>query len=278
MNGAKYKTAYVLSIIVTVVGAITSAAGLFINGVYRDDVNSVAVFRGNDLVTLVVSIPLLVIGMALARRGSSRGLLTWLAMLVYMLYNYAFYLFGTAFNKWFMAYVILMSLPLFALIYSLPRLDANAVSQSFRASTPVRWVGGFMLLFAIPWGLMGTARTLSYVFTGVLPPDIERIKLVFALDLALMVPFMALGAILLIKRRAWGFTLATIMMLYGAVYSLALFFMSAFAANFILSGNWDALTPLWIFLTIGCTVSSIVLLKKLSGEVIEAAAPVFPAS
>jgi hypothetical protein len=258
---------------VTVVGAVTSATGLFINGVYRDDVNSVAVFRGNDLVTLVVSIPLLVIGMALARRGSPRGLLTWLAMLVYMLYNYAFYLFGTAFNKWFMAYVILMSLPLFVLIYSLPRLDANAVSQSFRASTPVSWVGGFMLLFAIPWGLMGAARALSYVFTGVLPPDIERIKLVFALDLALMVPFMALGAILLMKRRAWGYTLATIMMLYGAVYSLALFFMSAFAANFSLSGNWDTLTPLWIFLTVGCTVSSIVLLKNLQGEVIEAAAP-----
>jgi len=262
MNGAKYKTATVLSIIVTVIAAVTSAAGLLVGGTYRDAASDVAVFRGNDLVTLVVSVPLLVVGMALARRASARGALLWLGMLAYQLYNYAFYLFGTAFNRWFIAYAALFSVSLFALIYALPRLDVNAIAQGFKDKTPVKWVAGFMLFFAVPWGLMVLSRPLSYIFTGVLPEGIERIKLVFALDLSLMVPFMILGAVLLLKRRPWGYVLASIMMLYGAVYSLALFFMSAFAADFSLSGNWDSLTPLWIFLTVGCTISSILLLKS----------------
>ncbi|QIN78458.1 hypothetical protein GBA65_07890 [Rubrobacter marinus] len=77
---------YVLSAAIAVLALVVSAGGLFA-GVYRDNAPMTAAFRGNDLVTLVVAIPVLVVAAALSRRGSRRAWLVWLGSLGYVLYN-----------------------------------------------------------------------------------------------------------------------------------------------------------------------------------------------
>jgi hypothetical protein len=75
------------------------------------------------------------------------------ASLDHTLYNYAFYLFAAAFNRFLHLYVALFMLVIFALIFGLAKRDVNAISHNFPARTPVKWINGYMLFVAV--GLSG---------------------------------------------------------------------------------------------------------------------------
>jgi hypothetical protein len=109
---------------------------------YRDPEPIKTTWFGNDWVTAVLAVPLLVAGLVRAVRGFARGLLLWLGMIAYAVYNYAFYLFGAALNVFFLLYVLTMVVAVVALILALSRLDVAAVARSFRLATPVRAIGG----------------------------------------------------------------------------------------------------------------------------------------
>jgi hypothetical protein len=85
---------------------------------------------------------------------------------------------------------------------------------------------------------------------------------VFALDLSLLTPFLALSAIWLWRRRPWGFALAAMLLVKGTVYTLVLTAGSLFAANAGVPGAL-AETPLWIGLTIAGLIASLLLLGNL---------------
>ena len=184
-------------------------------------------------------------------------------MLDYTLYNYAYYLFGTAFNSFFLVYVALFTLSLLALIFGLAQVDVKSIGQRFRARTPVRWIGGYLLFVALGIGGLWIAQSLSFVFTGQVPEFLLKVEhptsVVFALDLSLVVPFLVLGAVWLWKRQPWGYVLAAILSVKGTVYMLALAAVSAMAVEAGFS-EASAELPLWGVLGVGFLVASLFLL------------------
>jgi hypothetical protein len=97
--------------------------GLAFQAVYRDVEWIRATWFGNDWVTLIVAAPLLFIGLVRTAVGSVRGLLLWLCLIGYALYNYAFYLFGAALNAFFPLYVVALVLAVTVLILALSHID-----------------------------------------------------------------------------------------------------------------------------------------------------------
>lgn len=77
---------------------VQALLGLIFSGQYRDPEPIHSSWFGNDWVTLVLAVPLLLAGFVHAARGAARGLMVWLGMIAYAIYNYAFYLFGAALN------------------------------------------------------------------------------------------------------------------------------------------------------------------------------------
>jgi hypothetical protein len=269
MFRTKPTTAYILSAIIAVLTIVASAGGLLIDDLYRDNAYATSAWQGTDLATLVVAVPLLIAALILAQRGSRRAQLVWLGMLDYTLYNYAYYLFGTTFNRFFLIYVALFTLSIFAPILALSKIDFESVGQGFRAKTPARWIGGYMAFVAAGIGGLWIAQSLSFVATGEVPQFIIQVahptSIVFALDLSLVVPFMILGAIWLWQRRAWGYLLAAILNVKGAVYMLAL---AAVSASAIREGFVEAPAelPLWGLFSLGFVVVTLFLLGNVSSE------------
>ena len=267
MSNPKLKTAYILTAIIAVLTLIASGGGLLIDDLYRDNALITAGWFGNDLVTLIVALPLLIISLALSMRGSRRARLIWLGMIAYTLYNFSYYLFGTAFNNFFLIYVVLFDLSLFALIYGLIGLDITAIGPRFRASTPARGIAGFMIFVALGLTFVYTSQSLSFIFTGELPEIItltdNATNIVFALDLTMVVPWFIVGAIWLWQRRPWGYILATIVNVKGAAYMLAL---TAVTISAVQSGASDDLAQagLWSALGIGSLIVSVILLRNLA--------------
>ena len=118
-----------------------AALGVLYPGRYRDVEWIAATWWGNDWVTLGLAVPLLWFGASRAARGSTRGLLLWLGILAYSVYNYAYYLFGAALNVFFPLYLCAVLLSASGVFALLTHIDAGRIAEHFRATTPVthRW-------------------------------------------------------------------------------------------------------------------------------------------
>lgn len=203
--------------------ALASAIGILVPGVYRDLAWIEAAWAGSDVVTLVVAAPLMIAGLLLWRRGSRLGELLVCAMFAYSIYGYAYYLFGAALNVMLPLYVALVVVPLIGLAVALGRMDVGAVAVSFAERTPVRLVASYMLFTGVGLAIAWLAQWAAYIFGGTEPSvGPEAFKLVASLDLTLIVPFMALGGVLLWRRAPWGYVLGAIYTVKGATYTLVL--------------------------------------------------------
>lgn len=269
MTSSTPKTAYTLSILIVILTIVASAGGLLIDGLYRDNAFVTAGWRGNDLVTLLVAVPILAVSLVYSMRGSRRAQVIWLGALDYVLYNYSFYLFGTAFNAFFVVYVALFTLSIFALIYALIRLDVGAIGGRFRPRTPARWLAGYHVLWGILLSVAWMAMWVEFVLTGHPPALIAKTdhvtNVVFALDLSMVVPPVLLSAVWLWQRRPWGYVVSGILNVKGVIYMLALI---AATLSEIEAGvaTLSAETGLWVFFLIASSIASALLLGNMRGE------------
>jgi hypothetical protein len=238
-----------------------ASVGLVHPGVYRDNALVAAGWLGNDLVTVAVGLPVLVASGIAASRGSARAWLVWLGAVEYLLYNYAFYLFGTHFNALFLAYVALVAGSIYALAAALVSADLSSLPPP-RAP---RAVAAWMAAVAVVLGGLWTATSAAFWFTGTPPAIVETIghptNLIAALDLTLVVPLNALGAWLLWRRSPWGLVVGALANVKGALYMAALTAstLTAWAAG---ASDEAALAGLWASIGAGCLAASVALLRR----------------
>jgi hypothetical protein len=214
----------------------------------------------------VAAVPLLAAGLVRAGSGSVRGLVLWLGLIGYAVYNYAFYLFGAALNAFFLIYVVALVLAVVLLILVLSHTNAPRVADSFRRTTPVRFIGGSLVCVGSGLASVWIAMWVTYVFASrPTPVEPEAFRLVAALDLSLMVPALTIGGVLIWRRRPWGFVMAAIASIQAALY---LFVLSVNSMVAIQRGLADAPgeLPIWGPLAIFTTFVALVLLANIRHE------------
>ncbi|MDF3068648.1 MAG: hypothetical protein K0R38_4249 [Polyangiaceae bacterium] len=219
-----------LSLVLAALWTAQALLGLVLSGQYRDVAWIRATWFGNDLVTLVLAVPLLLAGVLRTGVGSRRAQLLWLGMLAYGAYNYAYYMLGAALNGFFPIYVLSLVLSVVTLIRLLTRLDGRLLAGLFRPGTPVRVIGGYLVFVAAGLSIVWLGIWAGYVFAGrPTPVEPEAFRLVAALDLSLMVPALGCGGLLLWRRATSGYLIATIAAVQGAFYLVVLSLNSAIA-------------------------------------------------
>jgi len=240
--------------------------GIVLSEQYRDAEPIRAMWIGNDWVTLVLAVPLLLAGVVHADRGSTRGLLVSLGMVAYAIYNYAFYVFGAALNAFFPLYVLLLVLAIATFIHALSRLDVALVARSFTRSTPVRAIGTCLAFIGVKLAAVWMAMWAGYVFADLPTPVAPEVfKIVAALDLSLMVPALTAGGILLWRRVPWGYVIASFASIQGTVYLLVLSVNSVIAIRRGFATAPGEL-PIWGTLALLATIITIVLLTNVEDE------------
>ena len=255
--------ALVCSAIVVAAMTLGSLLGLFVRGLYQEQPWAVAALRGNDLITLVVVAP--AVGLALINhRRSPRWTIVWLGGLLYGVYNFAYYAFGTSFNDVFLLHVAAMALSLAALVALATGLDVDAIAACLPARPVDRVIAAYMTLVGAAlisaWG----GLSLRFAISGELPHSVmppSAVHLVYALDMSLLAPAFLTGGLLLWRRRPWGYALGIAVNFFGAVYLLVLEFVGGFEANAGIKGTtWNS--PPAIGGTLLCAVAVIALLRR----------------
>ena len=200
-----------------------NARGLY----YWDTVSSAAQMQANDLVTLALGLPLLAISFWLTLRGSLRGRLLMTGTLGFILYTYITMCFGAAYNKLFLIYVALFSLSLFAFILSMTSFDLKTLPSHFSDKLPRGWIAG-LLFFAAAFLSLAWLGRIAATFAPNSIPVLENTTSMFiqAMDLGLIVPLCVMSGVLLLRRRAWGYLLASIGLMKFLTMGVAVSMMS----------------------------------------------------
>jgi hypothetical protein len=217
---------------IAVLAAIAAGVGFFVEDLYRDAPLNAAQAVGQDLVTLVVALPTLLISATLAGRGSMRAHLVWLGALGYMVYTYASYALAIRFNALFLVYVALLGCSLYALIGGLATTGFARIKARFSRGTPIKAVSVFLAVVAIVFYFMWLSEDVPALLAGVVPPGVidgeAPTDVVHVLDMAWILPANVLAAIWLWRGRALGYALAGTLLSFLLLLMLAIMSMIVF--------------------------------------------------
>lgn len=209
-----------------VLALVATAAGLLVEDVYTGDAATAAMLRGYDLVTLVVALPLLLLGLVGARRGTLVGLVLTASLLAYTAYSYAYYVFGTGFNDLFLLHVATLAVASTALLVVLLGVDPERFRSAGTGHVPARTVAGLLGLLTVSLGGMWVYHAVANAVTGDVPVGSALVEtdlvvhLGMALDLAVLVPLYGVAAVLVWRRTGWGFLLAAVAAVAGVLHQV----------------------------------------------------------
>lgn len=263
------KIIYINSIAIAVLVVIATLSGLFWKGLYKHDTVSMAAQgMGQDLITLVICVPLLLLSLYLISRNSLRGQLIWMGTLFYFAYTYAVASFGVAYNQLFLIYVALFSISMYTFLYGLLSLDVKQIKKHVSPGVTIKIAGLFLVIMAVLVVFMWVSMIVGSLLTGAAPSKLESYTTlaVQAMDLAVLLPAAVISGILLLKGKEWGYTLVSILLVKISLLGTAILSMIFFMVQNGVSVALGEVLIFTIIAVLGITIA-IAFYSKIGGKV-----------
>ena len=198
----KLSIPYVVSLIVAVLMSAASVAGLLNPDMLYPTVETKQNFLPNDLVNLLIGLPILLGSLWFVWRGNLLALLLWPGSLFYNFYNYLIYTFGLPLSWMTGVYLSLALLSAFCAFDLLRRIDQKTIQVRLNHVAPVKTAGWVMIGFGVLFIFRAISVVTAPVTSGTALP-IDEIGLAVA-DITLSILWIASGGLLL-RRKPWGF-------------------------------------------------------------------------
>jgi len=210
---------YILSLFIAILMLIASAVGLQYNTIVYPTEELVQAFMSNDVVNLLVGLPILLGSMWLTWRGKLIGLLCWPGALFFVTYNYIAYVFAMPLNWLFILHLALVALSIYTLIGLLAKMDGSLLQQRLAGKVPERFGGGVLAGLGILFLLRGLGVLVGAISNGTTLPETE-----LAVNIAdsLTIPAWVIGGILLWRRKAFGYVTGLGLLFQGSMLFIAL--------------------------------------------------------
>ena len=193
---------------------LVSGIGLWVPGFYRGPLAWTVQAVAQDFINLVIVLPVLIISGYLAFHGSQRGHLIWLGTLSYLVYSFVIYAFGVYYNSLFLVYVAVLGCCLWALIGGMATTDWRAIRMRFATNTPVKLISVLLLIQVVLFYLTWLKEDIPALLSATIPATVIESGLatnpVHVLDMAGLLPAIALSAIWLWRRQTVGYGLAAV--------------------------------------------------------------------
>lgn len=194
--------AYSISFIIAILMAAASVAGLLHRTVVYPTDELLRTFVSNDVVNLLIGLPILLGSMWLAWRGKLIGLLFWPGALFFVLYNYIVYVFAMPLNVAFLLHLALVTLSVYVLIDLVASIDGKVVQQQLAGAVPERLAGGVLaglglLFFLRVVGVLVNALTSQ-------TPIVETELALHTADFS-TAPAWVICGVLLWRRKEFGY-------------------------------------------------------------------------
>lgn len=215
------RSSIISTIAILVLSTVSSFLGLFREGHYNDPPALLPRLQAQDAVILVVAVPVLALGLRQAMRGSLRGRLIWLGALAFMTYIWASIAGQTAFNQFYLGYVVLFALSLFTLVSGLMRTDAESVRRHLEGQLRKPLYGGWLAFVAVGLSGLWLSDIIPAMLAGTTPLAVAQFgpqaAHTYVLDLGVVVPSLAIAAHWLWKGKRWGYVCVGVLLVMAAI-------------------------------------------------------------
>lgn len=216
-----------------------------------------------DVITLFVAIPALLVSFAFANRGSLRSRYVLAGVQGYFLVTYLFYLVMGMYNALFLVYVVLLGSSFFAFALSLMSFEVGDLRAQFSDKTPVKTAGIFLIFNSVSISLLWLGVVVPPLLDGsVVPLQAEHYTtlIVQGLDLALLLPICFVSALLFLKKRPMGYLLAPVYLVFLTLLMMAL------TAKIVAMGMLgQEIFPVIVIIPMFMLISGILAWKVLAG-------------
>ncbi|WP_028309068.1 hypothetical protein [Desulfitibacter alkalitolerans] len=240
------RTVTILVIIITIFGLGAAAAGIFSaggpgeyeyisirgetvtiygKGIYQHMSAEVAPQGiAQDFVTLFIGIPMLLLSLYFARKGSIKGRILLAGTLGYFLVTYLFYLVMAMYNYLYLVYVLLLSASFFGFMLTLMSFNVENLKHYFDNKLPVKLIGGFLIFNSLCIALLWLQVVVPPLLTGSMPVQVEHYTtlIVQGLDLALLLPLAFIAGVLIIRKAPMGYLMASVYLVFLSILMTAL--------------------------------------------------------
>jgi hypothetical protein len=238
-----HKTGYLLSLFAAFLMGGISLASLLFPGTLYATVELRRGFLSNDVVNLIVGLPVLLGALMLVNRGRWIGLLLWPGALLYITYTYIAYIAAMPLRFQTAVYAALVIVSAYLVVWLLRQMDTAEIKQRLDGRTPARFAGwvlvgaGALFFLRAAWQLASAAGSLSGAELGALFSDL------------LVTPAWIVFGILLLRRHALGYSTAIGLLFQAA--SLFLGLLIYFVLQPVLVAEPFALTDFLVVLIMG---------------------------
>ena len=194
--------AYVISLIITLFMIAASIFGILYPSITYPTSEQLQAFMPNDVVNLVIGVPILLGSMWLTRRGKLIGLLFWPGALLYVLYNYLAYIIGLPSNILFLLYLILVTMSTYTVISLVASIDGKSVQRQLTGVVPEKAAGGVLAAL----GILMFLRVIFVLITALInQTSVATSELSVLVADFTIAPAVIIGGVLLRQKEALGY-------------------------------------------------------------------------
>jgi hypothetical protein len=210
---------HVFSLIVALLMTLASVAGLLYPARLYPTEPLQQSFVPNDVINLVLVLPILLGSIWFARRGKLLGLLFWPGAIFVVFYNAVAYVFALPLNAGFLLNLGLVTTSAYTMIGLVASVDGDAVKRRLSGAVPEKVAGGILA------GLGGLFLLLAVSSVGsalVNQTPIAEADLAVQVADSLIAPASIIGGILLWRREPLGYVTGA-----GLLFQVSMLFIGA---------------------------------------------------
>jgi len=212
---------YLFTSLIIIFTAIAAVAGIFFSDEIYLSAEAGHSFIANDVVTLFIGLPILLISMWLTHRDKLIGLLFWPGAIFYGLYNYTIYLFSAPLTIMYPLYLLIVTLSLYTTIFLVASIQGEPVKEKLTGYVSERLSSAPLIFFGFIFGLRAIGLMASAAIEQEPLPDPELGLLVA--DFIACAAWL-IGGILLWRHQALGYVTGT-----GLLFSTSMLFIGVIA-------------------------------------------------
>lgn len=174
--------------------------------------------RGQDMVDLLLAVPLLITGSILNFQGKKTGYFLMGGALFFLIYTYTIFCFSLHYNSFFLLYCAILGLSFYLLVWLLRAVPGSVIKNWFRCTLRVGQVSSFFISLVILFSSLWLKDLVPALWHGALPESLHGIGLltnpVEVLDLCFLLPGLFIVAWLLRKGTAVAYQLSPMLLLF----------------------------------------------------------------
>ncbi|MCK5130433.1 MAG: hypothetical protein KAQ68_11310 [Clostridiales bacterium] len=237
------------------------------NGLYKfDTVDKALMMRAYDLYYLCIGAAIMLLGLVLYIMNKMTGFFILISSLFFLIYSFIITSIGTAFNEFFLLYMLMYILSIFTVVLLIKDVTYEKIAKSVLPRLPIKTLAIFTLLLASYFIINWLIIDFEVLINGTIHPDVSiyTTSELNVTDLSIYAVLSVTGAIMLLKRKPLGaiFSIGIIIMAFQTLTALTIYIL--LNAKYHEIGIVGEDLPLIIFAVV-CFIFSIIALMSIKG-------------